>query len=47
MRQQFVMAKTKKEALKKCPWAEKIVKVVDGYHCFESNQDYLVWKKQK
>lgn len=47
MKSQFVEAKTKKQAAKKCPWAEKIVKVEGGYHCFEINQDYLVWKNQK
>ena len=47
MQQQFVEAKTKKEALAKCPWAEVIVKVEGGYMCFESRQDYETWKRQK
>ncbi len=47
MRNQFTEAKTKKEAADKCPWAEKIVKVEGGYHCFESAQDYKTWKNQK
>lgn len=47
MRQQFVEAKNKKEAQKKAPWAEKLVKVSYGYMCFESTQDYETWKKQK
>lgn len=47
MKQQFVEAKSKKEAKKMCRWAEKIVKVYGGYRCFESYQDYLVWKNQK
>jgi len=47
MRQQFVEAKSKKEAQEKCPWAEKIVKVSGGYRCFESHQDYETWKRQK
>ena len=47
MKQQFVEAKTRKQAQKICSWAEKIVKVDGGYICFESYQDYLVWKNQK
>ena len=47
MQQQFVEAKTKKEAQVKCPWAEVIVKVEGGYMCFESRQDYETWKRQK
>ena len=47
MKQQFVEAKSKKEAQKLFSWAEKVVKVDGGYHCFESYQDFLVWKKQK
>ncbi len=47
MRQQTVECKTRKTALKRCPWAAYIVKVEDGYRCFESETDYLVWKNQK
>ena len=47
MKIQFVEAKTKKEAQALCPWAEKIVRVVDGYQCFESKRDWEMWKKQK
>ncbi len=56
MRQATVDCKTKKQAEKECPWAEKIVKVDGGYKdgkrqaaykCFESYQDYLLWKGQK
>jgi hypothetical protein len=47
MRKQFVECKTKEQAEKECPWAEKIVKVEGGYMCFESSVDYKVWKNQK
>jgi hypothetical protein len=47
MRQQFTDAKTRKQAAKDCPWAEKIIKVGGGYQCFESTRDYETWKKQK
>lgn len=47
MKKQFVAVKTRKEAKKECPWAEKIVKADGGYLCFESYQDYLLWKRQK
>ena len=47
MKQQFVEAKNRKEAQRECPWAERIVKVHGGYHCFESERDYETWKNQK
>lgn len=47
MRQQFIECKYRYQAKKACGWAEKIVKVCGGYHCFESYQDYLMWKNQK
>lgn len=47
MRQEVVECKTRKQAEKQCPWAEKIVKVEGGYMCFESNVDYKIWKNQK
>lgn len=47
MRQQFVEAKTIKDAKAKCPWAEKVVKVDGGYRAFESTRDYETWKKQR
>jgi len=47
MRKEFVQTKTRKEAAKACPWASKIVKVVGGYWCFESWDDYEIWKNQK
>lgn len=47
MKQQFVEAKSRKEAEKKAPWAAKIIKVEGGYRAFESLADYKTWKKQK
>ena len=47
MKQQFVNAQTREEAAKTCPWAEKIVKVTGGFLCFESAQDYEMWKNQR
>ena len=47
MRQEFVKTKTRKKASDQCPWASKIVKVVDGYMCFESITDYDTWCNQK
>ena len=47
MKQEFVETKNRKEAVDGCPWAAKIIKVVGGYMCFESNDDYNVWKNQK
>lgn len=47
MRKQFVECKTRYLAKKQCPWSSKIMKVVDGYLCFESVYDYYVATKQK
>ena len=47
MRQEFVECKSRKTAVRKCPWAAKIVKVEGGYHAFESIEDWRIWKNQK
>lgn len=47
MRQKFIECETYEEALNECPWAEDFAKVTDGYMCFESNADYIVWNNQK
>lgn len=39
--------KTRERAKKECPWAAKIVKVCGGFRCFESVEEYRVWKNQK
>lgn len=43
MRSQFVHVKTRREAVKLCPWALYIKKVEDGYACFESFDDYKIF----
>lgn len=47
MRQQYVQAKNRREAAKKCPWAAHIMTVVDGYICFESHDDYKQARAQR
>lgn len=47
MRIKFVECKYRYQALKECPWASKIAKVVNGYQCFESSDEFKVWKNQK
>lgn len=47
MRTATIECKTRKTAIKKMPWAAKIVKVVGGYKGFESVTDYETWKNQK
>lgn len=34
-------------AKRRNPWAVRIAAVVGGYVCFETEQDYETWKKQK
>lgn len=43
----FTQTKTLKAALKKYPWACKVIKVDGGYMCFEFLTDYLTWQNQK
>ena len=47
MKTVFVECKTRKTAIRRCPWAAKIVKVQGGYMAFESVQDFETWKRQK
>ena len=47
MRSEFVEAKTRKDALKSCPWASFLSKVNGGYMCFESYGDYRIYINQK
>lgn len=47
MRQKFIQTNKKTDAIKECPWACKVIKVQDGYMCFESPDDYKIWKNQK
>lgn len=47
MRVATILCKDRRTAKKHCPWASRIIKVTDGYKCFESIYDYEVWKNQK
>lgn len=47
MKKDLLIVKTKKDAMKKAPWACKIVKVTGGYMAFESWDDFETWKNQK
>lgn len=35
---------SKAKAVKECPWATKIVKVIGGYLCFELVTDHYLWE---
>lgn len=43
----FTNSKNRYQAKKECPWATTIAKVNNGFICFESKNDYLIWKNQK
>jgi len=47
MKIMMIESKTRKSAMKRAPWAAKVVKVSGGWLAFESITDYTVWKKQK
>ncbi len=47
MKTETVDCRSRKTAVRRCPWAAKIVKVEGGYKCFESVQDYKTWAAQK
>jgi hypothetical protein len=47
MRKTFVECTTRYQAQKECPWAEHFMKVVDGYQCFESIEDFRIARNQK
>ena len=47
MRTQFIEVATRYLAAKQCPWAQVIAKVIDGFIAFESQDDYLTWRRQK
>jgi len=47
MRKELIVCKTRKTAVKRAPWACKVVKVEGGYMAFESWDDYNTWKNQK
>jgi hypothetical protein len=47
MRTQFVACKTRRTAVRRCPWAALIIKVQGGYQCFESVEDHRIWHNQR
>lgn len=47
MRKQFVQCDSRRDAYKECPWASKVTKVKDGFVCFESVNDYKLFKTQR
>lgn len=47
MRREFIEARSRGTAVKRCPWAARIVKVEGGYMAFESAADYDAWRNQK
>ena len=47
MKTETIYGVTRKTAVKRMPWAAKIVKVEGGYKGFESWQDYETWRNQK
>lgn len=46
MRKQFVECGSFSEAYDECPWANEVIKVYGGFQCFESLNDYVIWKMQ-
>ncbi|WP_195258480.1 hypothetical protein [Phocaeicola vulgatus] len=48
MRTYFAKVRTRYRAIKECPFTpSKIAKVYGGFMCFESTNDYKIWKNQK
>lgn len=48
MRTFFAQVETRYRAIKDCPFTPAhVVKVLGGYMCFESDNDYRVWRNQK
>lgn len=47
MRTEMIVCKSRNTAKRQCPWAAVIAKVEDGYLCFESRADYVVWRGQR
>jgi len=46
MRQEFVECKDRRTAVRRCPWACKIVRVEGGFRAFVSVYDWWVWMDQ-
>ena len=47
MRIEHIPCKTRKTAIRRCPWAAIIIKVDGGYKAFESTVDYQTWQRQE
>ena len=48
MRTFFAQVETRYLAIKNCPFTPAIIaRVFGGYMCFESENDYIIWKNQK
>lgn len=47
MRKEFVPCANRAHAIKLTPWACVIARVTGGFMCFESRDDYAMWKAQK
>lgn len=47
MRIETIECKSRSTAKRRCPWAARIVKVWEGYKCFESVEDARIFKGQK
>ena len=45
MRKSFIACKCRKTAKRKCPWASRIQKAEEGYWCYESISDYILFKQ--
>lgn len=47
MRIEFVKTESRYKARKTCLWANVVTKVFEGFMCFESINDYKIWKNQR
>lgn len=47
MRKELIEVKQRRTAVRRAPWAARIVKVDGGYMAFESMSDYLTWQSQR
>lgn len=46
MRTEFIECRSRSTAKRRCPWAAVIARVEGGYRCFESVEDYRIWRQQ-
>lgn len=45
-RKAFVQTPSRTEAIKICPWAQYLVKVEEGFKCFEDREEYIEFKEE-